>query len=388
MISRRHILAGLAASAAVPKLGFASVAARPGKLFVLVIMRGAMDGLAAVAPLGDPDYAALRTSLAQGTPAAPNGALKLDERFWLHPAMAPVYPLYGRGEMLVVHAVASPYRERSHFDAQNVLESGMVKPGWGGDGWLNRMLAAQHATRVEGLAFTPTMPLVLKGAAPVSNWQPEGAAADIEDAVAHMYRADQVLAATYQAGLAARGVVDAAGRGMPQRRIFPALAAVAGKTLAAEDGPNVAVLEIGGWDTHVGQGTAKGRLAGALGQLAEGVEAMHKALGDRWRDTVVMAITEFGRTARPNGTGGTDHGTATAAFVFGGAVAGGRVVADWPGLSGGALYQNRDLAPTMDVRGVLKGVLGDHVGVTQAVLEGRVFPGSAGVRGLAGVVRA
>jgi len=375
-------------AAGVPKLGFASMAARPGKLFVLIIMRGAMDGLAAVAPLGDPDYAALRTSLVLGTPAAPGGALKLDERFWLHPALAPVYPLYGRGEMLVVHAVASPYRERSHFDAQNVLESGMAKPGWGGDGWLNRMLSAQHATRVEGIAFTPTLPLVLKGAAPVSNWQPEGGPADIEDAVAHMYRADPVLAATYQAGLTARGVVDVAGRGMPQRRIFPSLAAVAGKTLAAEDGPNMAVLEIGGWDTHVGQGTVKGRLAGALGQLADGVDALHKALGNRWRDTVVVAITEFGRTARPNGTGGTDHGTATAAFLFGGAVAGGRVLADWPGLSAPALYQNRDLAPTTDVRCVLKGVLGEHLGVGQAVLEAKIFPGSASARPVAGLVRA
>ena len=387
-VTRRHALQGLLAGAMRPGLAFASIAARPGRRFALIILRGAMDGLAAVAPLADPDYAALRTSLVLGTPAAPGGALKLDSRFWLHPALAPVYPLYTCGELAIVHAVASPYRERSHFDAQNVIESGMVRPGWSGNGWLNRMLLAQHASDIQGIAFTPTLPLVLKGAAPVANWQPGPEKSDLHAAVTRLYQDDPVLSVAYAEGLAAGGLIDAASRGSPQKRDFASLATIAGQTLAAADGPNVAMLEIGGWDTHVGQGTARGRLATALAALAAGVAAMRVAMGPQWRETAVVAITEFGRTAHPNGTGGTDHGTATAGFVLGGAVAGGRVIADWPGLSGAALYQGRDLAPTADLRSLLKGVLGDHLGVTSADLEQRIFPDSAAARPLQGLIRA
>lgn len=393
MITRRNVARALLAATTLvamdtaPRLAFANISARPGRRFVLIILRGAMDGLAAVPPLSDPDYASLRARMALGTPQAPGGALPLDGKFWLHPALAPIHPLYAHGEMIVFHAMASPYRDRSHFDAQNVIESGMVHPGWSRDGWLNRTLVALHATGVQGIAFTPTLPLVLKGDAPSSNWQPENGRVDIEDTVLHMYRTDPVLKAAYQEGLTARGLIEAANRGASQKRGFGDLSAVAGKTLAAEDGPNLAMLEIGGWDTHVGQGTAKGRLAAALASLAEGVEALHQGLGDRWHETVVVAITEFGRTARPNGTGGTDHGTATVGFAFGGAVAGGRVVADWPGLAAGALYQARDLAPTLDVRAVLKAILGDHLGVPSAALDTEIFPDSAMAKPLPGLIR-
>lgn len=383
MIARRHLF--LLGSAF---LSFAAVAAPAGRRLVVIILRGAMDGLGAVAPLADPDYAALRGGLALGTPAAANGAVPLDGRFWLHPALAPMHPMYANGELLIVHAMASPYRERSHFDAQNMIETGMVRPGMSGDGWLNRTLASLGAGPIRGIAFSPDMPLVLKGRAPVSNWQPDHAQQDITASVRRLYAGDAALASAYAAGLAARGTVEAASTAVPKKRDFASLALVAGKTLAAADGPNVAVLEIGGWDTHVGQGAGKGRLAAALGNLAGGAVALQQGLGPRWRDTVCVAMTEFGRTAHVNGTGGTDHGTATAGFAFGGAVAGGRVVADWPGLAPAALYQQRDLAPTADLRGFLKGVLGDHLHISSAMLERSVFPQSGGARAMQGLVRA
>ena len=388
MLSRRKSLTLLPAAVLLPGLAFADIKAAPDRRLVVIILRGAMDGLGAVAPLADPDYAQLRAGLALGTPAAPGGALPLDGKFWLHPALAPVHPLWATGEMLVVHAVASPYRERSHFDAQNMIETGMVRPNMGSDGWLNRTLASLGTGAMRGIAFMPELPLVLKGHAPVSNWLPDGRPADISASVTRMYGSDHALSAAYAQGLAARGIVDAASAGAPQNRDLRSLALIAGRTLARDDGPNIAVLEVGGWDTHVGQGAGRGRLAGALGNLAAGVVALKTGLGARWAQTVCLAITEFGRTAHPNGAGGTDHGTATAMLAFGGAVDGSRVVADWPGLSPGALYQQRDLAPTADLRGVLKGVLGDHLRVTKAALEGRIFPGSASATAMTGLVRA
>ncbi len=379
-LSRRDVL-GLGLGF-FPGVAFARIAGRPDRLFVLIILRGAMDGLAAVPPTGDPDYAKLRAAL------APAGALKLDNRFALHPALSPLHDYYVHGDMAIIHAMASPYRDRSHFDAQNMIETGLVRPGMSNDGWLNRTLVALKADTIAGIAFTPAMPLVLKGRAPVSNWQPDGKREDISAAVKQMYAADPVLSSAYAEGLAAGGVVDNASQGTPPKRDFATLALVAGKTLAAPNGPNVAVLEIGGWDTHVGQGPAKGRLANALSQLAAGVVALRQGLGASWTNTVVMAVTEFGRTAHANGTGGTDHGTATAGFLFGGAVSGGRVLADWPGLSQAALYQKRDLAPTTDLRGVLKGVLGDHLAVPAAALEQHIFPASGAARPVQGLIRA
>jgi uncharacterized protein (DUF1501 family) len=387
MISRRTTLGVLAGASLAPGLAFATVPARKGRRFALVILRGAMDGLSAAAPLADPDYASLRGNLSLGTPQAPNGALPLDGRFWLHPSLAPLHPLYERGEFTIVHAMASPYRERSHFDGQNMVETGMVRPGMGNNGWLNRTLAALGGDGIGGVAFAPSLPLVLKGHAPAANWQPGGLRTDLQEAVLRMYDIDPPLRAAYAQGVATHGMVDSLNAQAPRGRDFRSLGAVAGTTLAAEGGPNIAVLEIGGWDTHVGQGAAKGRLAGALQNLAAGLEAMRQSLGARWAETVVVAVTEFGRTAHPNGTGGTDHGTATAGFALGGALAGGRVIADWPGLSKQALYQDRDLAPTTDLRSFLKAILGDHLGVTSAALEGQIFPDSAAARPMHGLIR-
>lgn len=383
----RLVPLGLAAGM-VPGLAFATLPNARARRFVLIILRGAMDGLGAVAPLADPDYAALRGKLALGNLQAANGAVPLDGRFWLHPGLSPLAPLYTGGMLAVVHAIASPYRERSHFDAQNVLETGATHPGAAGDGWLNRALLAMGADGLHGIAFTPEMPLVLKGRAPVSNWQPEGGHVDLSAQLERLYAPDPLLARAYAAGLRASNAVEQANSSAPRKRDVVSLAGLAAHTLAQEGGPNVAVLEIGGWDTHVGQGTQKGRLANALGQLAGAIAALHTGLGAAWEGSLVAAVTEFGRTVRPNGTDGTDHGTASCAFLAGGNVQGGKVVADWPGLSPASLYQNRDLAPTADLRGLLKAVLGQHLRVPDKALEASVFPGSAGVRPLEGLVRA
>jgi uncharacterized protein (DUF1501 family) len=389
MITRRLILRALGTAPLMPGLAFADIphAASQQKIFILIILRGAMDGLAAVPPLGDPDYARLRKNLALGTVTAPNGCLKLDSKFFLHPALAPVMPLYTQGDFLILHAMASPYRDRSHFDAQNILETGCLRPGMSDQGWLNHTLTALGAREIMGIAFTPEMPLVLTGPAPVANWQPGGGKSDLIETVAKLYESDPALSMALQGAQKTNGEIEAATGGTAKTRDFKTLCNAAGKTLAAEDGPRLAVLEIGGWDTHVAQGTKTGRLANALTQLAAGMVALQQSLGPAWRDTAALAITEFGRTAHPNGTGGTDHGTATAGFLFGGAVAGGRVQTDWPGLNDAALYQKRDLAPTLDLRGVIKAILGDHLGITRVALDQKIFPGSAALKPQPGLMR-
>ena len=399
-IGRRLLVASAAALAASPawsRTAFAAIPGRSPKRLVLIVMRGAMDGLAAVPPFGDPDYAAAHGALAIGAPGTDGGALPLDSRFGLHPALAPVHPLFASGEMLVFHAMSSPGHSRSHFDAQAMLENGTERIGTA-DGWLNRAMSCLGATRWSALAIGPQMPLVLRGTAPVGNWKPEtepGATPGLVLSVASMYADDPALSAALSKGLQTSDMIDAAVDGSlggtGRRKVgggFKAMAGAAGHILAAESGPSIAVMDIGGWDTHVAQGTAKGRLSGALSEFSQGLAALHEGLGTRWKDTAVVAVTEFGRTVGANGTGGTDHGTATAGFLLGGAVSGGRVLADWPGLAPGALYQSRDLASTMDVRSVLKAVLGEHLGCTSADLEDRIFPGSLSARPLTGLLRA
>jgi uncharacterized protein (DUF1501 family) len=400
-IGRRLLIASAAAIAASPAWSRASFATMPGrspKRLVLIVMRGAMDGLAAVPPVGDVDYASAHGALAIPAPGMDDGALVLDGRFGLHPAMVAIHPLYASGEMLVFHAMASPGHSRSHFDAQNMLENGTDRTTGVVDGWLNRALGCLGAERWSALAVGPMVPLVLRGASPVGNWKPEtelSATPGLVLSVATMYASDPALSSALSRGLKTSDMIDAAvdgGLGTNGRRRvgggFRAMAGAAGHILAADGGPNIAVMDIGGWDTHVGQGAGKGRLAGALGEFATGVAALRDGLGARWKDTAVVAVTEFGRTVGPNGTGGTDHGTGTAGFLMGGAVAGGRVLSEWPGLSQKALYQARDLASTTDIRSMLKAVLGDHLGCTSGDLEAKVFPGSLACRPLPGLFKA
>lgn len=366
--------------------------------FVLVILRGALDGLAAVPAYGDGSYAGKRGELAITAPQ-----YRLDGTFALNPALQHLYERYRANELIVFHAVASPYRERSHFDGQDLLENGTTDATRTHDGWLNRALPAMPATKTRNteqlaLALAQNVPLVLRGGARVNSWAPSKlpqADSDTLQRIADLYSDDQYFASRLQAALAADEVAGAQmqdvqdmGKGGrdPLKALGPVTAA-AGKFLAAAEGPRIAVIEASGWDTHANQGAENGQLANRLRGLDAGLESLRAALGPAWRDTAILAVTEFGRTVAVNGTRGTDHGTATSAFLLGGAVAGGRVIADWPGLATSALYQGRDLRPTLDLRAICKGILASHLGVTEGALEEKIFPDSRGVKGLEGLIK-
>ena len=391
---RRLLRAALASGAAGPlaTLSLAAPTVPGGPRFVLVLLRGGLDGLYAVPALGDPDFADARGALGRyATPPLP-----LAEGFALHPNLAELHAMYGRGELGVVHAVGLPYRERSHFDAQNLLESGGTRPYQIATGWLGRALAAGPG---KGIALATTVPLVLRGPAPVDTWAPStlpDPSADLVDRLERLYASDPLLAGALarakalhfdpamMAETAASAPPGMAG-GTPRNGAFVQLARRCAEFLAAPHGPRAAVLEMGGWDSHAGQAAAQGATANNLHQLDAGLAALREGLvaGDVWRETVVVVATEFGREVAINGTLGTDHGTGGAAFVLGGAVRGGRVWADWPGLATKARFEGRDLRTTTDLRALLKGLLGDHLRVPARALEHEVFPGSEAVRPLA-----
>ncbi len=383
MTLTRRTLLGTATATGLSVFGgrLALADAVTNRRFVLVILRGGMDGLAAVPPYGDRFYRQIRGGLAFDDPLRGNGMADLDGFFGLHPALAPIAPWYRAGELLPIHAVATPYRERSHFDGQNLLENGTDRPRGADDGWLNRAIGLlDGGERRLGLAVGQTVPLVLRGDTPVASWSPavlpeaDGA---FLDRLAVMYQDDSVFGPLLAEAVSVDAMADSALGGTSRRGRAQAadLARVAGGMLAAPDGPRIAVLEVSGWDTHAGQGVETGRLARSLTSLANGLTELRAALGPAWHETVVAVVTEFGRTAMPNGTGGTDHGTAGAALLAGGRIAGGRVLTDWPGLGTSDLYEGRDLAPTLDLRSVFKAVLQEHLELTADAVDRAVFAG-------------
>jgi uncharacterized protein (DUF1501 family) len=406
--TRRELLLAsgvLFAWAYTPKLALAE--GRDPRLLTIVL-RGALDGLAAVAPVGDPNWVRLRgdnaLKLDGKVPALP-----LDGMFALNPAMPNLHRLYKAGAATIVHAAATPYRERSHFDGQDVLESGLPRPGAVSTGWLNRALAtlapAERANPRARNAFAvgPIAPLVVRGAAPVLSWTPPRLPPTGDDTVMRLldlYRhTDPALARVLEermglaaiagaGGMNAQGGPNAQPRGAANavRAYFEQSAGTAARFLARADGPRIGALAFDGWDTHANEGALEGRLAALLGALDGAIAAVETNMGDAWRETVVVVITEFGRTARINGTEGTDHGTGTVAILAGGALKGGRVVADWPGLGDNDLHEKRDLKPTTDLRAVLKGLLRDHVRVDEAALASRVFPDSVAVKPMPGLL--
>jgi uncharacterized protein (DUF1501 family) len=397
---RRGLLTGagaIFASAMLPRVASASGARDPR--LVVIILRGAMDGLSAVGPLGDPDYVDLHRELAL-TKDGPHAALPLDGFFGLNPSMGNFARLYVAKQAVVVHAAATNYRERSHFDGQDVLESGMPAPGRTESGWLNR--AIQHlpsAGKAEGgaLAIGYVPPLVLRGPAPIMGWAPADMPPPTNDLLARLGalydHGDPGLARALRESVetdakAARmdmASLKAGGDAVEQMR---KAARGAARLMAADGGPRVTALAFDGWDTHVQEGGATGKLATLLGGLDESIAEFERTLGPAWSQTVVVAVTEFGRTAHINGDGGCDHGTGTAAFLAGGALAGGRVVADWPGLKPANLFENRDLRATTDLRAVLKGVLADHLGLSADVLAKAVYPDTANVPLMKGLIAA
>ena len=387
---RRLVRAALGASALGPlaSLSFAGTgnASAGGNRFVFVILRGGLDGLYAAPALGDPEFAAARGALGQyATPG-----LKLDALFALHPNLTALHAMYGRGELAVVQAVGLAYRERSHFDAQNVLESGGNKPFELSTGWLGRALNGSGA---KAMALNTAVPLVLRGSAAVDTWAPSALpdpSADLVARLERMYAGDAALSAalsrakalhfdaTMAGDMADGAMAGGAGKGGGRYGNFGVLAQRAAEFLVQPGGPQAAVLEVGGWDSHANLANPTGTLSNNLRQLDAGLDALRIGLatGDTWKRTVVVVVSEFGREVAINGTQGTDHGTGGVAFVLGGAVKGGRVVADWPGLAKRQRYEGRDLRITTDLGSVLKGVLSDHLQITMASLNTHVFPGS------------
>ena len=398
MLSRRELIRriGLGALAgSIPGMSFAR--ADTDVRFVLVILRGAVDGLGVVAPYGDGNYRNVRGELAIDAPGAANGLLKLDGLFGLHPSMTGTHELYRRKEAIVVHAVASPYRERSHFDGQDVLENGSGLAGRIRNGWLNRAIGPLGGSLGDecAIAMAQNTPLVLRGNNSVTSWAPSQlpeANADTLRRIEMLYADDKFFSTRLQQALESQEIAGAMD-GMDGRRRnneleqWKTMAQATAKFLTAPNGPQIAVLETGGWDTHANQGAGTGYLANRLAALDASLDELRRGLGDTWSDTVVAVATEFGRTVNVNGTRGTDHGTATALLLLGGAVDGGRILTDWPGLGKSDLFEERDLYPSTDLRSVFKGILAEHLRLDGGFVEHEVFPGSASARPLEGLIR-
>ena len=394
MLSRRGALLGLTAAFTLGRTSLALAAAPTDRRLVVVILRGALDGLAAVVPYGDPALQAQRASLLPPAPGQPGGMLDLGGFFALHPALIGMHDMYAAGQLLPVHAVAGHVRTRSHFEAQDLMESGADQRMT--SGWLNRAVAAMPKNPQAGesaLSVGISTPLLLRGPAPVGAYAPPSFSQPEPDLYARlvaMHSRDPITGPALRQGLAERGFnatqlsghEPAAPGG--NKYAFASLAGTAGKLLSAANGPRIAAMELGGWDTHAGQSQ---RLNAPLKQLDDGMVALKAGLGDAWSRTAVLVMTEFGRTVHVNGTGGTDHGTGTVAFVLGGAIAGGRIRADWPGLADGRLLENRDLQPSMDLRALAKGLLAAHLGLGGPALA-QAFPGSEAVAPAGGLIRA
>jgi uncharacterized protein (DUF1501 family) len=406
-LDRRSFLQSFAGAGAISALGarFAFAATPGDRRLVVVILRGALDGLAAVPPHGDKDYASVRGQLALQVSGA--GALHdLDGFFGLHPSFSNLKTLYDNKQLVVFHNICSPYRDRSHFEGQNVLESGGIQPHLLQDGWLNRALQPMGIGNGDrALAIAQTPPLMLSGKIQTGSWMPAVMPAPDElflNQVRALYANDAVLKGSLSSALAlqaaSQNAMDDAQPMTADAQKRPGGAAAsgnltplfqgAGKLLATPDGPRVATLEASGWDTHVAEGAADGQLARRLQALDTAIEAMRTAMGPEvWNKTAVVMATEFGRTVHPNGSGGTDHGTGGAAFLFGGAVQGGQVKAEWVGLGSGSLKDGRDQPARTDLRALFKGVLAEHMAVPNGALETTVFPDSASAAPIKGLIR-
>jgi uncharacterized protein (DUF1501 family) len=384
------------------------------KKLVVIICRGGLDGLSLSPPVGDPAYAALRGSIAIPGFGQDGGALKLDETFGLHPAMVQTYALAQKGQARIVPAIATPDRERSHFEAQDVLESGVGKVYGSSSGWLNRALRAMGpAGKGAGISVGPTAPLILRGPVETASWSPGGGAEPdrrLPGILQDLYATDPQLSVALATGLATEAMAKSAqtqvaGAAAPAMEVqamsggaalVPVLrqglpqARKLGVTLAAfmtdANGKQVAAVSIDNFDTHANQGAAQGQLATRLAYLDAFIGGLADGLGPAWSDTVVVSVTEFGRTAHVNGTNGTDHGTASTALIMGGAIRRGGIVGDWPTLQQARLFENRDTAPTVDMRALFKGVLAEHLALERAALDGVVFPDSEGVAPVRGLV--
>ena len=384
---RRHFLRHAAqlviAAPLAARLSWVGAATPESPRLVLLILRGGMDGLSAAPALGDPAFAAARGALGQW----PEPALPLTPLFALHPALVNAHAMYGRGELTLVHATGLTYHERSHFDAQQVLESGGSRPFELSTGWLGRALAGSQGN---GIALQSAVPLVLRGHTGVDTWAPSvlpEPGGDLVVRLTRLYQADVPLAQALERARMLRGdgvngsnTMNAMAPAVPGRALAN-LATQAAAFLVKPDGPQAAVLDMTGWDSHANQVSPQGPLTNALRQLDAALGALRDGLqvNATWDRSVVLVVTEFGRQVAINGTQGTDHGSGGLALLAGGAVRGGQVIADWPGLAPNQRFEGRDLRSTTDLRAVLRTVLHQHLHVAQARLNDSVLPGSGGL---------
>jgi uncharacterized protein (DUF1501 family) len=380
MITRRRFVALAASSGGalfIPKIIFA--AAETDRRFVFVIQRGAADGLHILAPYAEPEYAKLRGPISSDI----GEATKLDSSFALHPALVETAKMYKAGEALFAHAVATAYRDRSHFDGQNVLETGGRTPYELKDGWMNRLTALLPKQKVAPIALAPTMPMALRGSAETTSYAPLALPEPNDDLLTRvglLYQRDPVLHPLWSAAMETRNMATKDERGQDPA----ALGKLAATLLARENGPRIAMIETGGWDTHTHQ---VARLALLLKGFDAMLAAMRDGLGQSWGKTTVLVATEFGRTAAENGSRGTDHGTAAVVMLIGGAVKGGRIIADWPGLSQSALYESRDLKPTMALDALIAGAAGESFSLDPQLVMRAVFKDGSGSKPVTGLIR-
>ena len=409
LLNRRHLLF---AGALAPSLLRAAPSGKPPR-WVVVLLRGAVDGLSVCAPYAEAEYAAERPSIALQRPGLEGGLIDLDGRFGLHPALATLQPLWAAGQLGFVHACGAPGVGRSHFEAQDELEAGTPGVKTTPDGWMARLIGLRPETgaaQVQALYTGATRPKLFKGsgvgvqvaALPGANARrARSQAPALSDALERLYAQDPRYAQAWRDGQRGRDqVADAltassaempsmdpkADGGAPLPAGFPETARRLARVMRADAGVQFACLELGGWDTHARQGAAQGQLAGRLAPLGQGLAVLAQELGPLWQDTVVTVISEFGRTVAENGNGGTDHGHGNVLWQLGGRVAGGRVLGDWPGLQRSARHEGRDLAITTDYRAVLSGIAAQHLGLNDAALA-VLFPRFSG-RPLAGLFSA
>lgn len=380
-INRRDFLKFLSLSAglafASPHISFAS--ANTNRRFIFIIQRGAADGLNTVIPYADPAYAKLRGALAIDV----SQATKLDSMFALHPSLAETAKLYANKQALFVHAVASPYRSRSHFDGQNVLETGGTSAYQMKDGWMNRLLTLLPSAQNEAIAFATTVPMALRGKVEVASYAPSAlpqASDDLLMRVEQLYAEDTQLHGLWTVAMEANSMADDVGA----KQDPASFGKLAASFLAKADGPRIAMIETGGWDTHTGQ---EGRLARQLKSLDTMIAAIRVGLGPVWQKTTIVVATEFGRTAASNGTGGTDHGTGSTAMILGGDVNGGRVIADWPGLSTSNLYEGRDLKPTTNLNTLFASIAGAGFSIDSDRISKTLFPEANTSKAIEGLLR-
>lgn len=397
--TRRSVLAGAAAATVIAAQGVTfSVAAAPGnKRFVVVLLRGGMDGLALVPTFGDGAYEKARGSLALPRANTDGGILDLDGFYGLHPAAEDLIPFWAAGELAIAPASATDYRGTSHFAAQDALETGKAD-GSLATGWLNRAVTALGGGTAGAVGVADALPLILTGpgesatAAPSARpYRNPGFYRQIQ----LLYGDDTLFSSMIVQGQRDRDrttdtVTDEdvqSGRGADRAQYLPVAAALAGKLLKSEDGPRIAVLEASGWDTHWNQGKMDGRLARGFSGLASGLSVLAGALGPAWKDTVVLVASEFGRTVKPNVHGGTDHGLATVSMLLGGAVDGRKILGSWPGLAAGKLHESGGITPSYDTRSLIKTALIHHLGISGNTVGSSILPGTASIPAEAGLIR-